>query len=67
MLDIADSEVVKRVINRRCDPKTGKIYSLLVNPPPPEIAKRVIQREDDSEFAIAHRLRVYHSNLDAIK
>ena len=55
LLQVPDKDLVARVINRRMDPTTGKIYSLLVNPPPAEIADSVIQREDDTEVAIVTR------------
>ncbi|SNZ11005.1 Adenylate kinase [Persephonella hydrogeniphila] len=59
LFDVPDEEVIKRLSGRRVDPKTGKVYHIIFNPPPPEI--EVIQRDDDKEEVIRKRLEVYHS------
>jgi adenylate kinase len=46
---------------RRTDPETGIVYHLQHNPPPPEVAGRVVQRADDSEETVRHRLDVYEA------
>jgi len=56
---IDDDEVIKRLSGRRVDPKTGKIYHVVFNPPPEGV--EVIQRDDDKEEVIKNRLKVYHS------
>jgi len=56
---VDDNEVIKRLSGRRVDPKTGKIYHIILNPPPKDV--EVIQREDDREEVIKKRLEVYHS------
>eukprot|EP01126_Amoeba_proteus_P056238 TRINITY_DN704_c0_g1_i2.p1 TRINITY_DN704_c0_g1~~TRINITY_DN704_c0_g1_i2.p1 ORF type:complete len:214 (+),score=62.45 TRINITY_DN704_c0_g1_i2:446-1087(+) len=66
VLDVPDSELVKRVCGRRSDPQTGKIYHLTFNPPPPEIASRMVQRSDDTEDKLTSRLTAYHKNLQPI-
>ncbi len=58
LFDITDEEVIKRLSGRRVDPKTGKVYHILFNPPPEGI--EVIQRDDDKEEVIRKRLEVYH-------
>ena len=42
------------------DPETGKIYHIEFNPPPAEIADRVVQRKDDNEETVRSRLLAYH-------
>ncbi|RUM50773.1 MAG: adenylate kinase [Hydrogenothermus sp.] len=59
LFDVDDEEVVNRLSGRRIDPKTGKTYHIIYNPPPPEI--EVIQRDDDKEDVIRKRLEVYHT------
>jgi adenylate kinase len=59
LFEIDDEEVVKRLSGRRVDPKTGKVYHVIFNPPPEGV--EVIQREDDKEEVIRKRLEVYHS------
>lgn len=69
VLDVPDEEVVKRISGRRIDPETGKTYHLEFNPPPAqdeELIARLIQREDDTEATIRHRLVAYHDNCDAV-
>jgi len=56
---VDDSEVIKRLSGRRVDPKTGKVYHIVFNPPPEGV--EVIQRDDDKEEVIKKRLEVYHS------
>ncbi len=58
LFSIDDEEVIKRLSGRRIDPKTGKVYHVVYNPPPPGV--EVIQREDDKEEVIRKRLEVYH-------
>jgi len=59
LFDVPDEEVIKRLSGRRVDPKTGKVYHVIYNPPPEGI--KVIQRDDDREEVIKKRLEVYHS------
>ena len=59
LFDVPDEEVIKRLSGRRVDPKTGKVYHIIYNPPPEGI--EVIQRDDDREEVIKKRLEVYHS------
>lgn len=61
VLEISEKESIRRLSNRRMDPKTGKIYNLETSPKPgPEIdIKTLIQREDDKPEAIKKRLEEY--------
>lgn len=67
-LDVDDSLLVERVVGRRMDPLTGKIYHLKFSPPPddPELKARLQQRSDDTEEKSTHRLRSYNQNLKSI-
>ena len=61
---ISADEVVQRLSGRRMCPSTGRIYHILFNPPKvegkdDETGEDLIQREDDKEEAIKHRLEVY--------
>jgi hypothetical protein len=48
------------------DPVTGTIYHILYNPPPPDVADRVVQRSDDTPEAMGKRIAMYHSNISSI-
>ncbi|KAG7376777.1 hypothetical protein PHYPSEUDO_012764 [Phytophthora pseudosyringae] len=65
-LDVPDEEVVKRIAGRRLDPETGKTYHVEFNPPPPEIADRIIQRSDDTEETVRTRLEQFHAHSEAV-
>ncbi len=61
-LEVDDDAIVRRMSGRRTDPETGVVYHVEHNPPPAEVAERVIQREDDREETVRHRLEVYRRN-----
>ena len=63
-MDISNEEVIARLSGRRMCPSTGRIYHILFNPPKvagkdDETGEDLIQRDDDKEDAIKHRLEVY--------
>jgi adenylate kinase len=61
-LEVAAEAIVRRMSGRRTDPETGEVYHLEHNPPPAEVADRVVQRPDDREETIRHRLNVYEES-----
>ena len=66
-LDVPDHILVDRVVGRRNDPETGKIYHMTFSPPEnDEIKARLIQREDDSEEKVKVRIKGYHENMAAV-
>ena len=65
-IEVPDELIVERITGRRSDPETGTIYHLKFNPPPAEIADRVVQRKDDTETACVARLEKYHSETAPI-
>jgi len=49
---------------RRSDPKTGKIYNLVTDPPPADIDRNLlVQRDDDKPEAIKKRLGWYKEQV----
>lgn len=65
-IDVPDETVLERMTGRRMDPETGKIYHTTFNPPPPEVADRVIQRKDDNPESVKVRLEKYHAETAPI-
>lgn len=68
VLEIAvdDEEIVKRLSGRRVHAPSGRIYHVIYNPPQragldDESGEELVQREDDREEVVRHRLEVYHS------
>jgi adenylate kinase len=58
-IDVPEDAIVARMSGRRTDPETGVVYHVEFNPPPAGVAARVVQREDDREATVRHRLAVY--------
>ncbi|HEY0022620.1 MAG TPA: adenylate kinase [Longimicrobium sp.] len=61
-LEVDDDAIVRRMSGRRTDPETGVVYHVDHNPPPADVADRVVQRDDDREETVRHRLEVYREN-----
>jgi adenylate kinase len=66
LLEVPDQLIRDRVTGRRSDPETGAIYHLQFNPPPPDVAGRVVHRKDDTLEAVNTRLAKYHSETAPI-
>lgn len=63
---VDDEEIVSRMAGRRVHPASGRVYHIDYNPP--KVAGQddvtgepLIQREDDAEETVRHRLSVYHT------
>lgn len=65
-LEVAADAIVERMSGRRTDPETGEVYHVEHNPPPAEIAGRVVQRPDDREETIRHRLGIYETTTQPL-
>jgi adenylate kinase len=69
-LDVPDEVLVERVVGRRTDPETGKIYHTTFSPPPAddeELINRLEHRSDDTEEKVVVRLEQFHANVAAVK
>lgn len=67
-LNVPDEVLVERVVGRRTDPETGKIYHMTFSPPnDEEVLARLEQRSDDTEEKVVVRLEQFHANVDAVK
>ncbi len=66
LLDVADAVLIERITGRRTDPETGRIYHVTFDPPPSDIAGRLVQRKDDSEEVLRQRLSEYHEKTDPL-
>ena len=67
VLEIAvdDDEIVRRLSGRRVHPGSGRSYHIAFNPPrrenvDDETGEPLVQRKDDNEETVRHRLAVYH-------
>jgi len=64
-IKVEDEEIVQRLSGRRVHEASGRVYHTVYNPPKQEgiddeSGEPLIQREDDQEATIRHRLSVYH-------
>lgn len=64
-IDVADSEIVKRMSGRRVHLASGRTYHVEFNPPKTTgkddvTGEDLIQRPDDAEETVLKRLQVYH-------
>jgi len=67
-LNVPDESLIERVVGRRTDPVTGKIYHMTFSPPDDEeILARLEQRSDDTEEKVKVRLEQFHANVEAVK
>jgi len=66
LIEVPDQLLEERAVGRRSDPETGAIYHLKHNPPPPEIAGRLVHRKDDTIEAVTTRIQKYHSETAPI-
>ncbi len=66
VIEVPDEFIVERITGRRQDPVTNTIYHMKFNPPPAELAARIVQRSDDTEEACRARLKKYHGETTPI-
>jgi adenylate kinase len=66
LIEVADALIVERITGRRTDPVTKRIYHLKFDPPPADVAARLVQRSDDTAEACVARLNKYHAETAPI-
>ncbi|KAL4559142.1 hypothetical protein LXL04_031276 [Taraxacum kok-saghyz] len=67
LLEVPQEILVDRVVGRRLDPVTGRIYHLTYSPPEnEEIAARLTQRFDDTEEKVKLRLQTHNQNVESV-
>jgi adenylate kinase len=64
-IDVPDEVIVERMSGRRVHSESGRTYHVVFNPPrqeglDDETGEPLIQRDDDREETVRHRLQVYH-------
>ena len=71
LIDVPDSELVRRLSGRRVCVKAGHNYHIEFDPPKHEgvcdqDGSKLIQRDDDKPEVIRNRLRVYHDQTEPL-
>ena len=70
-IDVPDSAIIERMSGRRVHPASGRTYHIKFNPPKVPGKDDVtgedpIQRDDDKEETVRHRLAVYHAQTEPL-
>jgi adenylate kinase len=61
-IEVSLAEMIERTVGRRTCQRTGQIYHLRYNPPPPECNEEcLVQRKDDTEEVVRTRHQEYLS------
>jgi adenylate kinase len=71
LIDVSEEEVMRRLSGRRVCVKEGHNYHVEFDPPKhsdrcDRDGSRLIQREDDKEEVVRHRLEEYHSKTEPL-
>ena len=68
LLDVPDHVLIERVVGRKTDPITGKIYHMTFSPPTdPAVMNRLVQRSDDTIEKVTTRISEFKKHITAIK
>ena len=64
-ITVPDERIIERMSGRRVHPGSGRTYHVRFNPPATEgvddvTGEPLVQREDDRESTVRHRLEIYH-------
>ena len=70
-INVDDAEIIKRMSGRRAHLASGRTYHIVYNPPKQEniddiTGEPLVQREDDKEETVKHRLDVYHEQTEPL-
>jgi len=64
VLEVPEAPLIERAVLRRTDKRTGQIYHLKYNPPPPDADLE--HRADDQEDVVRTRLKAYADSTAAV-
>jgi adenylate kinase len=70
-IDVPDDLIVQRMSGRRSHPASGRVYHITNNPPKVDMCddltgEPLVQRDDDKEETVKHRLSVYHNQTEVL-
>ena len=68
---VPDEKIIERMSGRRIHPGSGRTYHVRFNPPAAQglddvTGEPLVQRDDDQETTVRHRLDVYHEQTEPI-
>ena len=70
-ISVPDEHIIERMSGRRVHPGSGRTYHVRFNPPAAEglddiTGEPLVQRDDDREATVRHRLEIYHEQTAPI-
>ena len=70
-ITVPDDSIIERMSGRRVHPGSGRTYHVQFNPPATEgiddiTGEALIQRDDDRESTVRHRIEIYHEQTAPI-
>lgn len=70
-INVPDEDIIQRLSGRRVHPESGRVYHVIYNPPHEDNVDNItgeplVQRPDDQEETIRHRLNVYHQQTEPL-
>jgi len=65
-IDAPDASIVERCTNQRRDPKTGTVYNLKCESPPPDVVSRLVRSDDNVEEKVQANLTAYRESTKEI-
>ena len=70
-ISVPDEEIIRRMSGRWVHPGSGRTYHVQFNPPATDgvddlTGEPLVQRDDDRESTVRHRLEVYHRQTEPI-
>lgn len=61
-------ESIRRLSNRRLDPKTGTLYNVEIDPPRSDtVAQSLIKRQEDSDPIVRKRYQAFNQNISLLE
>ncbi len=71
-LEVSKKRILERLTKRRVCVKCGRVYNLIYDPPPADgkcesCGGEIIQRSDDREETVLHRMNVYEEQTRPLK
>jgi adenylate kinase len=70
-IDVPDAAIIERMAGRRVHPPSGRTYHVKFNPPKVPgkddvTGEDLVQRQDDLEETVRHRLEIYHDQTSQL-
>jgi adenylate kinase len=65
-IEVPLEPIIDRITGRRVDQATGQVYHVRYNPPPADLADKLVQRKDDTEDVVRTRHDEYKAKTEPL-